>query len=365
LPKAFQLEKKNMELAEKVRFAKNMANMSKYLDRCEEEQDEEMDEISHRDIKEAMDWALLRREFLQTYDIPDSDWCLFGLWISLLIRLSKRDMFEDDDPPSFAWELMVYDKRDSELSPLEIDETLYLLCLRAVEWTDHLEFENRMRSIMPHLPNDDPHVADTWGALEVEISVSKLLRQNFVYDPEDPTEEFYDWLSERKREMVANSRKVAENVSIRPGEKETQIRKNMGTYISNARIVMEQSRSPRAKAFLQKDAFDEPTGTRARNAAVLKITDLYFAAQGVEWWSNTVLFAQDFHAMDRFIRPEEAVIVQNLGRFDVLLGDTLYETKDAETAVFNWCILSVKSEEFIKLLVRSWGVEVEDAEVEF
>lgn len=303
------------------------------------------------DEKEITKMCLRNRRELSRYETPGSPWSLFGLWFSLTIRWAK-------ERPRLRWRpspsLRVCAKQDEELTDDEFAETLYLTCAKAVEWKDPPSFREALELLKRRAPEDDSDVADKFGALEVQLAVSEELSRALSLRPWAPTPGYSRWLEEILKENMVNLVPLVEAMCLRPGERERMSRQNMDVEIDDPRAVVERNRGPNSVSFPERDPLQAPPGTVPRNAAVLGAADSWFRSHGFSWWEKSVLLAEDYFADREKAAPGEPVVMQHLGRFDVLFQGALYPTENAEAALYNWCLMSTAAKEIVNKEKAKW-----------
>jgi len=308
--------------------------------------------LSDREFEEWTLWCFENKRFLTKHDMPDSAWSLMGLWFELFLRRAREAPAPSRPAPP---EMRTTKKRDEDLTDEEYRETLYVTCRAALTWTDWESFRDRVRSLARRAPLEDPDAAETFAALWEQVLVARALRRGSTEPPWRPTEGYREWLRVAEKETMAKLDPPAREFSLRPGERERFLRQNLDTRVTDWQAVMEKSRSPMAVFYPEKSPLSAPRGTRERNAAVLATANAWFKAKGgFEFWSHAVLSAEDYFADAVGADPDEPVVVQNLGRFDVLHRGVLYETEDAETAIFNWCALTERASSITRGLAEEW-----------
>ena len=292
------------------------------------------------------------------------EWSICTLWFALKIKAAKRR------PPIMPterhhWRLKPFSECDEELDPWKYRETLHRVCTEARRWCDYREFAIRVRCLEQATPEElmeDEDVADKFYALEQELWTIRDSRRDFVAQPIAIPEEFPKWL-----ETMANLRKeslIESKTSrefklylLRPGDRETQMRGDLGTEVKNVTEILKATRSTRSRFYLTKNPLDDP---QSKGMALIYLFDLHCKAKGYtsydgrgKFLAEDVLFADSYFERRKTCDRTRPYIVKALGRFDVLCGDDLYLSETADCAIWMWIYLS--REKFVERIIDEIG----------
>jgi len=310
---------------------------------------EDLKNLNEEKLAKGTREILERHEDFEQAEIDN--WTFAEIWFDERCAFSR---LHNRTHPQFHWKLCVYSKDDTSLTNLEFEETLYLVKKRALEWTNVEEFALRVSSLERRARKGNPDDAGTFFALWKELQAP--LDQNVLYhqiNVETETPPGYAlWLESICKPLSRDDIRKLYEYCIRPGELERQRRNDMGVSIKDHIYIKEFSRNANAEDIPKEGAFSAPQGSRVRNFAILLAFERFCMTRSINL-KNSVILAQHFHSLYPKITPDLPIILQRLGRLDVLYNNVLYLTKTAELAIF--LFISFHAKEGNEDFYRVWN----------
>lgn len=314
--------------------------------------------LRHFARQESEQIAAFRRPFLQREMAP---WTLTAL--GFLARCALRERTRAREMPELRElaraHLLASTRDPREMSQLEIEEAVHLLCMRwkeaepSPELWEYVEALERRVAVLvrAEVESSEEFVVDC-AARFASFFASREVFDDWRWGiagkadldewdgPPLPIRGVRAWAIEEEKIVAGTTmaavRKAVAHLGIRAGERERYARKHTNVV----------ARNPLAIAQFCRPFFvvDQKWNAWERDVALLKLFDARCARERFDrWWAANVLLEESYFAAKRllFVR-DSPVILQCAGAFAVLspAEGKIYRAPDAAVAIAAWCALA-------------------------